>query len=91
MVSLIICHYPAELEKFKYILPYLGEVTAIYDTTIGLSNASQWKPAHPLTLQECPVPPRPWWYLLAREADDYKFWQSLPQSARIPSLPGGNS
>lgn len=78
MKTLLIVHYPQEADKFKYILPSLGEVTVIYDTTINLSNKSKW--ISKFSLQEIGVPKRPWWYLLSRYSDDYKFFKKLPNS-----------
>lgn len=80
MKTLLVVHYIQEVEKFKYILPGLGDVHVVYDTEIGLSNAKQWQHNGKMTTYNVGVPRRPWWYILARHCDDYRFWKKLPQS-----------
>src|SRR3990167_8463859 len=70
--TLLVLHYPQEIAQFQEVL--LGDVTVIYDTRTKFSNQNKF------TLEgaiEVGVPYRPWWYILARECDDYRFYQKI--------------
>ena len=88
MKILVLLQFPQQLEQYKCVLEKLddAEITVLTDTTPAYSNKDRWHREgawkNKIRIWKSPVFPHPWYYILARNIDDARFfyWKLKEQS-----------